>query len=126
MYLTYDEYIELGGSETTDEVVFARLAAKATAQLDRTTFGRLANIEKLPQSVKYCMFDLINAVEADEANGAAVSGREIAAMSNDGVSVSFTTSGRAASRYTAIVRTWLAMETDANGVPLMYPGVCVT
>ena len=85
MYLTYEEYMGMGGG--AQQSAFPRLEAKARA---------------------------------------AVSGREIAAMSNDGVSVSFTTSGKAASRYTAIVRTWMAMETDAFGVPLMYPGVCVT
>ena len=112
-----------GGAQQS---AFPRLEAKARAHLDRLTFERLKHAEVISDAVKFCMFDLINAVEADEANGAAVSGREIAAMSNDGVSVSFTTSGKAASRYTAIVRTWMAMETDAFGVPLMYPGVCVT
>ena len=124
MYLTYEEYMGMGGG--AQQSAFPRLEAKARAHLDRLTFERLKYAEVISDAVKFCMFDLINAVEADEANGAAVSGREIATMSNDGVSVSFTTSGKAASRYTAIVRTWMAMETDAFGVPLMYPGVCVT
>ena len=123
MYLNYEEYVGMGGGAS--ESAFPRLESKARAHLDRLTFERLKHAESISDTVKYCMFDLINAVEADEASGAAVAGREIAAMSNDGVSVSFTTSGKAASRYTAIVRTWLAMETDVNGVPLMYPGVCV-
>ena len=126
MYLEYNEFIDMGGSESLEEDVFTRLEAKARAHLDRLTFERLKHAKVISDAVKFCMFDLINAVEAEEANGAAVYGREIAAMSNDGVSVSFSTSGKAASRYTAIVRTWLAMETDAFGVPLMYPGVCVT
>lgn len=124
MYLTYEEYMGMGGG--AQQSAFPRLEAKARAHFDRLTFERLKHAEVVSDAVKFCMFDLINAVEADEANGAAVSGREIAAMSNDGVSVSFTTSGKAASRYTAIVRTWMAMETDDFGVPLMYPGVCVT
>lgn len=123
MYLTYEEYLGMGGS--VEENAFARLESKARAHLDRATFGRLASIDPLPDSVKYCMFDLLNAVTGDESAGASASGREIASMSNDGVSVTFSTSGKVSSRYTAIVRTWLATETDARGVPLMYPGVCV-
>lgn len=124
MYLTYDDYVGMGGGAS--ESAFPRLEYKARAHIDRLTFQRLKHVESISDAVKYCMFDLINAVEAEEANGAAAFGREIAAMSNDGVSISFATSGKVSSRYAAIVRTWLAMETDANGVPLMYPGVCVT
>ena len=123
MYLTYDEYTDYGGGAS--ESAFARLEAKARAHLDRLTFGRLTNAQSLSNSVKYCMYDLINAVESDESSGAAVSGREIASMSNDGVSITFSTSGKASTRYSAIVRTWLTTETDSCGVPLMYPGVCV-
>lgn len=124
MYLTYDEYMGMGGGALAS--AFPRLECKARAHIDRLTFGRLKHAESVSHAVKYCMFDLINAVEAEESNGSIASGREIASMSNDGVSVTFSTSGKATSRYTAIVRGWLAMETDAYGLPLMYPGVCVT
>lgn len=127
MYLTYNEYLGMGGS--VDENAFARLEAKARAHLDRITFGRLVNAEALPDSVKYCMFDLLNAASADESAGAIAAGREIAAMGNDGVSVTFASgaTGNAAktvsARYAAIVRTWLAHETDSHGIPLLYSGV---
>ena len=124
MYLNYEEYVGMGGGAI--ESAFPRLEAKARAHLDRITFGRLQNESPVRDSVKFCMFDLINAVSSEESSGAMAAGREIAAMSNDGVSITFSTSGKVASRYAAIVRTWLAMETDACGVPLMYPGVCVT
>lgn len=130
MYLTYSEYTEMGGS--MDKHAFNRLEAKARAHLDRVTFGRLKNVESVSDSVKYCMYDLLTAVQADESNSAAAMGREIASMSNDGVSVSFvsgsgTGGAKAASaRYAAIAKAWLANEVTACGVPLLYAGVCVT
>lgn len=127
MYLTYDEYENMGGSAAED--LYPRLEAKARAQLNRVTFGRIVGEKPVRENVKYCMFDLISAIEADEGMGGLTIGREVASMSNDGVSVSFTASGSgggtSAARYTAIVRSWLADETTACGIPLLYAGVRV-
>lgn len=107
---------------------YPRLEAKARAQLNRLTFGRICGEDPVRENVKYCMFDLISAVEAKEGMGGMAVGREIAAMSNDGVSVSFAASGSgsagaSAARYAAIARSWLANETTACGIPLLYAGV---
>ena len=130
MYLTYEEYMGMGGS--APESAFPRLEAKARARLDLLTFGRIACENPVRENVRFCMFDMINAVEADENLGATAAGREIASMSNDGVSVSFVSGGgasgakTASSRYAAIAKAWLANEVAACGVPLLYAGVCVT
>lgn len=128
MYLNYEEYVGMGGGAL--ESAFPRFEAKARAHLDRITFGRLQNESPVRDSVKFCMFDLINAVSGEESTGAMAAGREIASMSNDGVSVSFVSSGggsarASAARYGAIVHSWLANETTASGVPLLYAGVSV-
>jgi hypothetical protein len=127
MYITYEEYVDMGGS--VSEGAFNRLETKARAAVDRVTFGRLKNESPMRDAVRYCMFDLINAANADDSAGAITAGREIAAMSNDGISVSFASSGGAsasvAARQAAIVREWLAAETDAYGTPLLYAGVSV-
>lgn len=126
MYLTYDEYAGMGGG--APESAFPRLEARARAQLDRITFGRICGEDPVRENVKYCMFDLIGAIEAEDAMGSLAAGREIASMSNDGVSVSFSSGGSggarsAAARYTAIAHDWLATETTACGIPLLYAGV---
>ena len=128
MYLTYEEYTGMGGGAS--QSAYPRLEAKAAALLNRMTFGRLAGSEAVSESVKYCMFDLIGAIEAEESLGGIAAGREISAMSNDGVSVSFSASGSGgaragAAKYAAIARDWLANETDACGIPLLYAGVRV-
>lgn len=131
MYLSIDEFEEMGGAVGIEDEVYARLEAKARAQLDRLTFGRLKHETNIRENVKYCMVDLINAVYADESAGAVAAGREISSMANDGVSISFaagSTNGGArgiSARYAGIVRSWMMCEIDAHGLPLMYPGVCV-
>ena len=106
MYLTYEEYMGMGGS--AHESAFPRLEAKARARLDLLTFGRIACENPVRENVRFCMFDMINAVEADENLGATAAGREIASMSNDGVSVSFVSGGggakTASARYAAIAK----------------------
>lgn len=125
MYLKYDEYVGMGGG--APESAYPRLEAKARAQLNRMTFGRVCGEEPVRENVKYCMFDLISTVEAEGGMGDMAAGREIASMSNDGVSISFVTGSggakSAAARYAAIARSWLANETTACGIPLLYAGV---
>lgn len=128
MFLTYEEYAGMGGG--AQKGAFPRLEAKARAQLNRLTFGRLAGSEDVSENVKYCMFEMIGAIEAEEDMGGIAAGREISAMSNDGVSVSFGSSGSggarsSAAKYAAIARSWLANETTACGIPLLYAGVRV-
>jgi hypothetical protein len=127
MYLEYSEFEDMGG--TVNEDAFPRFEAKARTQIDRATHGRLAKETPVRNSVKYCVFELISAIAAGESVGGIASGRAVASMSNDGVSVSFAQAGDDAGtrsdsiRYFAIIRTWLDGETDANGTPLLYAGV---
>lgn len=124
-YLTMDEFEDMGGS--AEGSAFIRREWKARRLIDRLTHGRIRNEEPVRQAVKMCMFELICAQAEDEAI-AGTGGREVAAVSNDGVSVSYATqgghgSGAAHNRYAAIVRGWLDGEHTAAGVNLLYCGV---
>ena len=127
MYLTYTEYTGMGGG--APESAFARLEAKARAYITAATFGRIAGEDPVRESVKFCTFDLIEAMNAADHAAAIAAGREIASMSNDGMSVSCATSGGSArttsAGYAAVVRSWLSTETTADGTPLLYAGVSV-
>ena len=120
MYLTYDEYMQMGGN--IDAALFPRFEAKARKRIDALTFGRLIDESPVRESVRMCMFELIQAMYEDEALAGA-SGRDVSAASNDGVSVTYDASRSAPARYGAIVRGWLLGETDAHGCNLMYAGV---
>lgn len=123
-YLTYDEYIAIGG--TSDASEFARNASEAAAHIDRYTFRRVTKMAVIPESVKNCMFALV-----DVLGGASTSrtGAAVASESNDGVSVSYVTSSPTESdkRLSALiadtVHLWLSGETDDNGTPLLWRGV---
>ena len=127
MYLKFDQFEMMGGS--IPEESFARIEAKARRLIDRATHYRIENETPIRESVKYCAYDLINALYAEESMGGIAAGREIAGMSNDGVSLSFVTGNAAtaamaaSARHMAIIRQWLEMETTESGVGLLYAGV---
>ena len=119
MYLDYGDYAQMGGELEPD--VYERLAAKAERLIDRATHARLKAEPTVPDGVKYCIMELINAIQADESMGGMSAGREISSMSNDGVSVSFNAIA-ASARYMEIIRQWLDGDTTEAGVHLLYAG----
>lgn len=128
MYLTNDEYINMGSTLELEDEVFARLEMQARRAIDRATHWRVQNENPVRESVKYCMYDLISTIYADENLSNFSAGRDIASMSNDGVSISFASSGSESAaqsmqtRLNAIIRTWLTGETTASGIHLLYAG----
>lgn len=123
-YLTLDVFQQLGGDSTVTVDAFAMHAARAERLIDRATHDRLKRESEPPEAVKYCMYSLIQAMLMDEQHG----GREIASVSNDGMSVTYATaaggsSSAPAQHYLQIIRTWLDGETTSGGVPLLYAGV---
>lgn len=129
MYLTYDEYEDMGGS--MDAALFPRFELKARKRIDAMTFGRLQCESDVRECVKNCMFELVQAMHEDETN-VGFSGREISSMSNDGISVTYASGNSqtgmqngSGARYAGIVRAWLTGETDACGNNILYAGVIV-
>lgn len=58
MYLTYAEYVEMGG--TADEQTFNLLEARARHELDFVTWNRIQLLAEIPTCVKEVMFMIIN------------------------------------------------------------------
>ena len=128
-YLDQAEYLEMGGTITEDdELRYQRLESRASHAIDRATHGRIKGEKPVRNAVKFCVYEMIERYASDEAM-VGMSGREIASMSNDGVSVSYVSgasaSGGSASalRDTESIRAWLLDEVDGNGTPLLYAGV---
>lgn len=128
-YLDQAEYLEMGGTiPEDDELRYQRLESRASHAIDRATHGRIKGEKPVRNAVKFCVYEMIERYVSDEAM-AGMSGREIASMSNDGVSVSYVSgasaSGGSASalRDTESIRAWLLDEVDGNGTPLLYAGV---
>lgn len=60
-YLTYEEYQSLGGS--LSQTPFNLLEFEARRQIDGRTQNRLVNEVNIPQQVKICIYNLINALQ---------------------------------------------------------------
>lgn len=96
MYLTYEEYQNMGG--TLDETAFTDFEMEAETIVDWYTFNRLQKDTTFPARLKQCVYKLIklaqerqNALSLGEAsNGESTEGgAAIASRSNDGVSISY-------------------------------------
>lgn len=127
MYLDSKTFVKMGGDDTLSEQ-YPRYEFKARRLIDQMTHGRIVDDDPVRESVKYCMFELISAMASDEQTSG-MSGREIASMTNDGVSTTYVTGSSAAvgnsagKRYARIVKQWLAGESTADGINLLYAGV---
>ena len=88
-YLTYEEYKALGG--TLDLTPFNLLEFEARRRIDGKTLNRLINVEKIPQEVKLCIFNLINTVKNYIDNENTNQNWNISSESTDGYSVSYIT-----------------------------------
>lgn len=99
MYLTYDEYMTMGGN-ALEETAFQQLEFEARTVIDWWTFNRLQKEETYPEAVKRCMFRLVSLIRDKQASmivnvstNAETSNVQagIASESNDGVSTSYNT-----------------------------------
>lgn len=96
MYLTYEEYQNMGGA--LDETTFNDLEYEARTYVDWVTFRRLQGEEVIPEAVKECMYHIIRLValrlealtpQTDGVLGTSTLGVSITSRSNDGVSESY-------------------------------------
>ena len=122
-YLTYAEYVSLGGTAT--EQNFNALEFKARKRIDRITDGRVRNMQEVPEAVKRLMMALItiDAATGDEAQAA---NPVVTSFNNDGYSESYghaMSSTDADKRMNAIVGEYLYGELDDEGTPLIYRGI---
>ena len=112
MYLTYDEYVSYGGKLSNAD--FDRFCFRAECEINNATLSRCKELEKVPDEVKRCMYELIIYLSKNSQNGSVSA---IASFSNDGYSVSYTDKKTAQEQISELIYTYLA-ETD-----LLYCGV---
>ena len=98
-YLTYDEYLDMGGE--LDETLFDSLSLDAQAYIDWHTFNRLWKeewrTEDIMERVKICMFQLIKLLEVKSSviapdvssTGGINVNAQLMSQANDGVSATY-------------------------------------
>lgn len=137
MYLTYDDYIQMGG--TLDETAFIDLEFEAQAIVDWWTLNRLENETEYPEKVKMCIYKLIKLIRdkqlaqavntSNTTDGGVAVNAGILRQSNDGV----TTDYNVLSVYDVIdnskdeiehtVRMYLNGVRNSLGRKLLYRGI---
>lgn len=134
MYLTYEEYKNMGG--TLDNTTFSDFAFEAESTINWYTFNRLTKETSVSDNVKRLMYRLIGLIhlsqkaqslgqdtKTGEATGA------IASQSNDGFSTSYNvlTASEAVkisgSEVKRLVHQYLGAEVNSLGHKLLYRGV---
>ena len=134
MYLTYEEYQNMGG--TLDQTTFNDLEFEARCKVDYWTFGRLKKEEVLPEELQRCMYRLIKLItEAQQASSIDGQGGEsgsvagIGSMSNDGVSISYNVLNAkdavelASKEMDDCIRQYLADVKNSLGQKVLYRGL---
>ena len=136
MYLTYDDYSNLGGTEISDETAFEQLEFEARCVIDWWTFNRLHKEETYSEAVKRCMFKLISlmydkqkamVIDTQSQTGTVKAG--VTHESNDGVATSYNTlSAKEAvdalgKAVDDTIRMYLTGVKDSLGHKLLYRGL---
>jgi len=135
MYLTYEEYQNMGG--TLEETAFNNIEFEAECIVNWYTFDRLKNETTYPDELGKCMFALIKLIiqrsaslygGSDDGTGSSPIGT-YASQSNDGVSISYnilsakdmlSSSDKEAER---IVNMYLQGVVNSLGRKLLYRGL---
>lgn len=112
MYLAYEEYRTFGGE--LNDIEFNRFSFRAESEIDNATFERCKGLTEVPDSVKKCVFELVEFFSKNSKNGAVTS---VQSFSNDGYSVSYASQKNAQQQIADIIYAYLA-NTD-----LLYCGV---
>lgn len=136
MYLTYDEYVEMGG--TLEQATFSDCEMEAETIVDWYTFDRLKQETEYPEGVKKCMYLLIKYINlqsqlsgigtSDDGNAYAGTAG-IASQSNDGVSVSYNILSaqelmtNAQTKIKSIIESTLSSVTNSLGRKVLYRGL---
>ena len=124
MYLTYDEYVQRGG--TMNEADFNIAEFKAESYIDYLTDSRVQNMAEVPEAVKMAIMSIMQ-VEGSYGVGVIASSPVVASFSTDGYSESYGSAeeqaGAAQKALKAEINRMLYGVKDDDGVPLLYRGL---
>ena len=123
-YLTYEEYKALGG--LLDLMPFNLLEFEARKEIDKYTFGRLADLEEQVKEVKLCIYNLITELQGYDSDK--TRNKAISSESTDGYSVSYGTLTTAtvearSGQIKNVINTYLSNCKLEDGTPYLYRGV---
>ena len=123
-YLTYEEYIAMGGTLSATEFPVAEF--KARSRIDWMTLARVQNMAVVPEEVKMAMM-VIMKVDSKYSADSQADSAIVSSYSTDGYGESYggvsEQSDNADRQLYREVSKMLFGVLDDNGVPLIYKGV---
>ena len=121
IYLTYEEYLNIGG--ICDLTAFNRNIDRACGVIDNATHNRIEYVAEVPQRAKALCRDLVEYLARYSTSDMVVSSRS---QSAGGVSESESyvtkTDVELQADIDNMIADYLLAETDDNGTPLLYRG----
>ena len=121
IYLTYEEYLNIGG--ICDLTVFNRNIDRACGFVDLHTQSRLQSVLKVSQRAKACVRDLVECLANNASNDKVIASKSQSAGGvSESESYATKTTDEMKCEMLNIVYDYLATEKDDNGTPLMYRG----
>lgn len=118
-YITYFEYITLGGS-IVDETVFNRYLFMSEKEIDRETFNRIRGMLDVPKAVKMLVFELIEINYVNDCSKEKVSSESVGSWSKTYVKTDLQSINSIKKQ---LIQSYLSGLCDDNSVPLLYRGV---
>lgn len=117
-YLTYEEYVSLGGE--LSETAYCKYGYQAEMRIKADTHNRIT----VPsEAVKQCVFRLTDILSKADTTKVG----DVSSFSHDGLSQSYAVKASEdyAKEAEEIIYTYLIHETGENGTPLLYRGADV-
>ena len=120
-YLTYEEYIGLGG--ILDVTAFNRNLDRACSAIDNVTHKRIECMADVPQRAKALCRDLVEYLARNDTTEIAVTSRSQSAGGvSESESYATKTSDDVYGDIQNMIYDYLLNVTDDNGTPLLYRG----
>lgn len=122
-YITYDEYVEIGG--ILDPAAFDRYSLRAFSRVAQETHNRIDTMEAVPEEVKHLCRDLIeymhNNLNQDKAVASASQSQGGASESESYVNKTYADNEK---DIDGMIYDYLLSVSDDKGTPLLYRGCC--
>ena len=121
IYLTYDEYLEIGGM--VDFSAFERNIYRVCGMIDNATFCRIEKMSKVPENAKHLCRDLIEYLVRNNVTDLAVTSRSKSAGAvSESESYAVKTVDDLQNEIAGMIYDYLGSCIDDNGTPLLYRG----
>ena len=119
-YLTYEEYVTLGG--TLDTAAFNRKITRVCGIVTNATSDRIKPLYGIPKEVKELCRDLIDFLSQQEESGNVQSRSQSAGGVSESISYAVGTDKSCGEQIDRMIYDYLANVTTADGVSVLYRG----